>query len=457
MASEYNGLRTRLDSSIAAEEGAIAAAFRGARRLQVIAVVGIALVALIATLALATLASATARSLTDPLDEVVAVATRIAAGELSVVIPHTKRDEVGRLPRSMAAMVSYLREMSAVAQAISAGDLSRTVTPRSERDEFGQALSGMLRYLREMSQLAERLADGDLTVTVVARSEHDTFGRSFESMVARLHAIVSELRYAAETIASSAQEMRSSAQELADTAGEGAEGIQRTVERLADIGISVRRNAERSREMERQALEGAASTQEGTRTVQETIESTREIIARTSVIENIASQTNLLALNAAIEAARAGEHGRGFSVVADEVRQLAHDAAVAASDINRLTFDSQRKGERSREILGALGPSIAGTAALVQELAATSADQATSLTAVEKAMTRVDDVTRRNAATAEELAATAQELSDQASRLEELVGQFRIGAESVPAHEPVATDYALPSPSGWAHMAASPA
>jgi methyl-accepting chemotaxis protein len=342
-------------------------------------------------------------------------------------------------------MTSYLAEMAGVAQAIARGDLSRTVTPRSENDEFGVALAAMLTYLGEMSKMAERLAAGDLTVQVNVRSSDDAFGRSFTSMVTRLNSVVSELRIAAETIASSSAQMRGSAQELADSSGEGAEGIEQTVARLAQLGASVRRNAERSRAMEAQAMEGAASTQEGTRVIQETIDSTREIFARTSVIEAIASQTNLLALNAAIEAARAGEHGRGFSVVADEVRQLASDAAGAAHDISRVTTESQKKGERSREILSTLGPNIANTVALVMELAATSAEQATSLTEVERSMARVDDLTRRNAATAEEFAATAQELSAQAARLEELVGQFTLDKTGLVLPTPVASSYTLKS------------
>jgi methyl-accepting chemotaxis protein len=262
-------------------------------------------------------------------------------------------------------------------------------------------------------------------------------------MVTRLNVVVTELRNASETIAASSAQMRGSAQELADSAGEGATGIEQTVARLSQLGASVRRNAERSRLMEGQAMEGAASTEEGTRVIQETIYSTREIFTRTSVIEAIASQTNLLALNAAIEAARAGEHGRGFSVVADEVRQLASDAATAAHDISRVTTESQKKGERSREILGTLGPNMARTAALVQELAATSAEQATNLTEVERSMTRVDDLTRRNAAAAEEFAATAQELSAQAARLEELVGQFTLDKHGVALPPPVTTPFTL--------------
>ena len=424
MVTSYNTLRKSITGNISADERKIEAAFRSARKLQVAASAAVALIALAAVIALGTLAVATTRSVTEPLDEVIAVAKRIAEGDMSVTIPAGGPDEVGRLLNAMTGMVAYLDEMSAVAQAISSGDLSSAVTPRSERDRFGTALSAMVRYLSDMSSLADRLARGDLTVQVAARSSEDAFGHAFAAMIERLHTLVSELRGTAESIAAAASQMRSSSHELATSSSEEADEIRHTSQRLSELSISVRHNADRSRQMERQALEAASSTQEGASIVQESIDSAREIFSRTSVIENIARQTNLLSLNAAIEAARAGEHGRGFNVVADEIRKLAQESAKTASEISRLTTDSQEKGERSHQILGALGPSIAGTARLVQELAAASSEQAAGLTEVEQAMVRVDDTTRRNAATAEEFAATAQEMSTQAERLEELIGHF---------------------------------
>jgi methyl-accepting chemotaxis protein len=194
------------------------------------------------------------------------------------------------------------------------------------------------------------------------------------------------------------------------------------------MSASITQNADNSRQMEAMAMKGAKEGEESEKAVKETLEAMKAIADKISFVEDIAYQTNLLALNAAIEAARAGEHGRGFAVVAAEVRKLAERSQAAAKDISKLSSSSVKVAERASQSLAELVPAIRKTAELVQEVAAASLEQASGVAQVNKAMTQVDQVTQRNAASAEEFASTAEEMASQAEALKQTMGFFHIGA-----------------------------
>jgi methyl-accepting chemotaxis protein len=157
----------------------------------------------------------------------------------------------------------------------------------------------------------------------------------------------------------------------------------------------------------------------------------RSIAEKISIVEEIAYQTNLLALNAAIEAARAGEHGRGFAVVATEVRKLAERSQAAAKEIGGLAASSVKVAEKSKQLLADLVPAIRSTAELVQEVAAASAEQSSGVAQIHRALGNVDQITQRNASSAEELSSTAEEMAAQADAMRRQAEDVRGHAESL--------------------------
>jgi methyl-accepting chemotaxis protein len=257
---------------------------------------------------------------------------------------------------------------------------------------------------------------------------------------------VTELSEGAEQVSSAAGQVSGSSQSLAQGASEQAASLQETSASGEELASMTRKNAENSQQAAVVMTSVSARVTDANRTLggmvksmEEIGESSNKISRIIKVIDEIAFQTNILALNAAVEAARAGEAGMGFAVVAEEVRNLAQRSAQAAKDTALLIEDSiQKSGEGSRrlgEVAGSIQSITEGATqvrTLVDEVDASSREQAKGIGQISKAIAQMDSVTQQTAANAEESASASEELNAQSQALMAVVEQLRalVGADS---------------------------
>lgn len=259
----------------------------------------------IALIAGAVLASMLARHISRPLTAVTMVAQSVANGDLNLKMPSIKnKDEIGVLSKAVGEMVHSLREVigevitQSESLAATSQELSATV---EEATASSEQISGTL------GQLAAGAANQAISVS-------DT------------SSVIGQLSASAQQVAVNAEIVNQSSGKAAKAAELGAVQAENAVEKMVRI-----------QEVSDQTAEAVFQLGDQSEQIGQIVD----------VIKGIADQTNLLALNAAIEAARAGEQGKGFAVVAEEVRKLAEQSSMSATQIAALIGNIQRETERA--------------------------------------------------------------------------------------------------------------
>ncbi|WP_425262088.1 methyl-accepting chemotaxis protein [Pseudomonas guariconensis] len=359
------------------------AVFEEAFSLIVVALVMI----LVALIAIATLLT---RSIVLPLADAVAVAERVATGDLTQDIPVLGRDEPALLLRALSRMQQSLR------------DTLRKIAASS--DQLASASEELHTVTEDTSRgLHQQSAEIDQAATAV-----------------------NQMTAAVEEVANNAVSTADASKGADQTTREGRDQVNQA---LASIQYLVSDVTDTSGEIEQLASNA------------------NEISRVLDVIGAIAGQTNLLALNAAIEAARAGEAGRGFAVVADEVRALAHRTQQSTAEIEQMISGIQSGTERAVTAMHTSQDRANGTLEVAQSagqaleviaeaitsinqrnlvIASASEQQAQVAREVDRNLVNIRDLAMQTSACANQTSAAAQDLSRLAVDLNAMVAQFKV-------------------------------
>ena len=346
----------------------------------------VVLAALVLTLVLATLLT---RSIVHPLSASLKMAEEIAAGDLRLSLEVKGNDESARLMRALNTMQGNLRST-----------------------------------IGQISDASSQLSSAAVEMTSITESSSRTMQQQ-NSEIEQAATAVTQMSAAVDEVARNAASTSESAKDCTQAAATGNQKVSETLQAMRTLTDRVELTSEQV-----QGLAGQA----------------QDISKVLSVIRAIAEQTNLLALNAAIEAARAGEQGRGFAVVADEVRALAHRTQTSTQEIEQMISSIQagtsqvvdsmssstvevHNTQRTADEAGVSLKAIADSVQLIddrnQQIATASEEQAHVAREVDRALVSIRNLSLQSSEGTQQTLMASNELSQLAVNLNQMVARFK--------------------------------
>ncbi len=321
---------------------------------------------------------------------------------------------------------------------------------------------------RAMHDIAE--GEGDLTrrLSIHAHDEFGSLGQSFNRFVERIHQSIREVASATSQVNAVAAQVVSASNASIDKADQQSSRTSSVAAAINQLGAAAQEIAQNAAQASQHSSEARGLAEDGQQVVGRTIEVMNQLSARISdscgnistlnehtanigqildVISGISQQTNLLALNAAIEAARAGEAGRGFAVVADEVRNLAHRTQESAQQVQRLieelqagaqmavsTMNQSREhsdhsvgiANQAGERLGSVTQRIGEIDGMNQSVATATEEQTAVVESINVDITEINTLNQEGVQNLQSTLRACNDLEHQVERLKHLVGSFRI-------------------------------